>query len=90
MRSNHRELLHSKNQLESELGELRVATAKSNLELFELRGKTKRLIAEVKSKDEIIQSLRTQRESNAQIFPVPSTPPASPVIGRMLHRLQMP
>ena len=78
MRSNQRDLLHSKNQLESELGELRVATANSNLELLELRGKTKRLIAEVKSKDEIIQSLRTQRESNAQIFPAPSTPPAKP------------
>ena len=78
MRSNQRELLHSKNQLESELGELRVATARSNLELLELRGKTKRLIAEVKSKDEIIQSFGTQRESNAQICPVPSTPPAKP------------
>ena len=43
MRSNQRDLLHSKNQLESELGELRVATANSNLELLELRGKTKRL-----------------------------------------------
>ena len=78
VRSNQRELLHSKNQLESELGELRVATARSNLELLELRGKTKRLIAEVKSKDEIIQSFGTQRESNAQICPVPSTPPAKP------------
>ena len=31
-----------------------------------------------KSKDEMIQSFRTQRESNAQIFPAPSTPPAKP------------
>ena len=43
-RSSQRELLHSKNQIESELGVLRVATATSNLELLELRGKTKRLI----------------------------------------------
>ena len=78
MRSNQHELLHSKNQLESEVGQLRVATARSNLELLELRGQTKRLAAEVKSKDEIIQSLGTQRESNAQIFPAPSTPPAKP------------
>ena len=78
MRSNQHELLHSKNQLESEVGQLRVATARSNLELLELRGQTKRLAAEVKSKDEIIQSLGAQRESNAQIFPAPSTPPAKP------------
>ena len=78
MRLNQRDLLHSKNQLESELGQLRVAIANSNVELLELRGKTKRLIAEVKSKDEMIQSFRTQRESNAQIFPAPSTPPAKP------------
>ena len=74
-RSNQHELLHSKNQLESEVGQLRVATARSNLELLESRGKAKRLAAEVKSRDETFQSLGIQRESN---FPSPSTPPAKP------------
>ena len=71
-------LIHSKNQLESEVGQLRVATARSNLELLELRGEAKRLATEVKSRDETIQSLGIQRESNVQIFPSPSTPPAKP------------
>ena len=38
-----------------------------------MRGKAKRLAAEVKSRDETIQSLGTQRESNS-----PSTPPTKP------------
>ena len=78
MRSNQHELLHSKNQLESEVVQLRVATARSNVELLELRGKAKRLAAEVKSRDETIQSLGIQMESNAQMLPSPSTPPAKP------------
>ena len=50
MRSNQHELLHSKTQLESELGEMRVAAARSNLEMIELRGQAKSLAASVKSK----------------------------------------
>ena len=79
MRSNQHELLHSKIQLESELGEMRVAAARSNLEMIELRGQAKRLAARVKSKDETIQSLDAQREvTNLQGIPSPVTPPARP------------
>ena len=89
LKSNQHELLHSKSQLESEVGQLRVATARSNVEILELRGEATRLAAEVKSRDETIQSLGVQRESNVQIFPSRSIFQPSPVIDQMLHRLRM-
>ena len=85
VRSNQHELLHSKSQLESEIRQLRVATARPNVEILELRGRATRLAAGVKSRDETIgpwgyKVNLTHKSSHLHQLLQPS-----PVIGRMLH-----